>query len=141
VYNPSVRCLAAIVFTIVIGVGRAGACSCPERTLSQNFASAQSVFLGQITAARHVPATSTVDIDVNVIEIFKGDTAHGGRRVITFDSEAICGIAVVVPRQFVFFVDRQGIVSRCFGSFQLNKAAKFESRVRRVREFASRHKR
>lgn len=105
------------------------ACTCIDKTVEEAFASSAFVFRARVTAAREVGESGDEQIlvDVRVLEVFKGKAAPP----LTTRSEAVCGLAITVSREYVFFVGADGRVWQCSGSRQLpGKDPNFMDRVR-----------
>jgi len=105
------------------------ACSCPSWTIQENIDAAQVVVRARLTEARLLPRLYKVEMTFAVSQVFKGDVRPGVMKVRTAESEAVCGVAVVVPREYVLFIDRNGEVSWCSGTFRLTKGDRFEPRL------------
>ncbi|HEY3052925.1 MAG TPA: hypothetical protein VGK04_05985 [Thermoanaerobaculia bacterium] len=113
------------------------ACNCPSWSLAENFDNAATVFLGHVSNARELPKTHKVQLSFTVIENFKGTPSALHGTLTTSRWEATCGVPVPVGRDYVFFVGRDGTVSRCSGTFELDRPPKLDEHAAEIRKLAA----
>ncbi|WP_181312976.1 hypothetical protein [Nocardioides campestrisoli] len=99
---------------VLASASPAAACSCANLSFKQQVRTADTVFVGEVSAA--TVSGDQVTYDVRASRVFKGDLPAPTVQVASTVSQASCGLGAVEQGSTWLFLTKNGAASSCGGS-------------------------
>lgn len=135
-----------ILIAILACCDSALACSCSDRTTTEQYSQASHVFrariesVGTVVFPKHVESfrlqKTAVLARFELLETYKG-SPQSLDAIYTNPYVDACGRSIVDAEEYVFFADAKGIVGQCDGSTQIWSSESIRELIETLKRLAS----